>query len=464
MSIISSPAESQSLIRKSISDITVNTSTRISSSATRLRRRTHHLNSTTSSSLRHSAGESSNTDDDFEDSEGSNSCNSRSNANFLRKSPKLKSWGNRRKCDRKSTKFQDCNKSSNSIVNSQEMTMKRSDSPSIVSIPFERTQMSMTLSLPLSSSAATSSSSISMSDLSSHHNPLNNINQNNLGVNSLYKLNSSRDINRRKRNFSSCDKINEMQFDDGNKRQKCADSDNECSIRQSPIVNKLLVSVKHWDHSQGEKMSAKQSLDLNVVSATARDSGFSSCGSSQELSPVITNDFCSQETYCAEIETQLSAAEPDSQDTVDGVDFISSASHELGSIKSTDSNLTTHSSMSDDIHDDRDSLMMSHNTPLLSSSYVQSSSQYYTDSETLTSSKLSHTFSDTGGAAPIINSDSSFTQCMMCLIEPKNGVFVHNNFLHLCCCYKCAMKVWAKSKRCPVCNCKVKNVMKLYVH
>lgn len=55
-------------------------------------------------------------------------------------------------------------------------------------------------------------------------------------------------------------------------------------------------------------------------------------------------------------------------------------------------------------------------------------------------------------------------RCIMCLEEPKNGVFVHSRFLHLCCCYKCAVKVWNKHKRCPICNSKVKNVLKLFVH
>lgn len=459
--MISSTAGSQTLVRKSISDITTN-SNRINSS-TRLRRRTQHLKSTTSS-LRHSAGESSHTEDDFEDSEGSHSSNSASNANFLRKSPKLKSRNSRSKCDRKSTNFQDFNKSSNSLI-VQEMTMNRADSPAIVSIPFERTHMSMTLSLPLSSSSAqTSSSSLNgkMSAIDSNRNL--NVNKSNLGVNNLYELNSSRDYNR-KRNFKSCDKLNDIDYvdDGGRKRQKCEASKFDCSVRQNPIVNKLLDNVKHWEHSNsfGDKMCTKKSLDLNMISTTARDSGFSSCGSSQELSPVI-NDFCSQETYCTEVETHSSNTEPDSQDTVDGVGFTL-VSQELGSIKSTDSNLTTHSSISDDVNYDRDSVTMSRSSPMLSS-FVQGSSQYYTDSETFTPSPLGHTISDTGGAAPIINTDSSFTQCMMCLTEPKNGVFVHNNFLHLCCCYKCAMKVWAKSKRCPVCNCKVKNVMKLYVH
>ncbi|XP_055911111.1 E3 ubiquitin-protein ligase Mdm2-like isoform X2 [Eupeodes corollae] len=58
----------------------------------------------------------------------------------------------------------------------------------------------------------------------------------------------------------------------------------------------------------------------------------------------------------------------------------------------------------------------------------------------------------------------SYGSCMTCLTEPKNGVFVHSRFLHLCCCYKCAVKIWNKNKKCPICNCAVKNVMKLFVH
>ncbi|KAL7027287.1 hypothetical protein ACKWTF_005395 [Chironomus riparius] len=60
--------------------------------------------------------------------------------------------------------------------------------------------------------------------------------------------------------------------------------------------------------------------------------------------------------------------------------------------------------------------------------------------------------------------DSNLGICRFCMINPKNGVFVHNNCLHLCCCYKCALKVWKKRKSCPICNCKIKNVTKLFVH
>ncbi|CAH2233664.1 jg10630 [Pararge aegeria aegeria] len=53
--------------------------------------------------------------------------------------------------------------------------------------------------------------------------------------------------------------------------------------------------------------------------------------------------------------------------------------------------------------------------------------------------------------------------CIICFMEPKSGVFVHGRIAHICCCYKCAVKVWSKAKRCPVCNCKVSNVLKAVV-
>lgn len=52
--------------------------------------------------------------------------------------------------------------------------------------------------------------------------------------------------------------------------------------------------------------------------------------------------------------------------------------------------------------------------------------------------------------------------CIMCMTAPKNGIFLHGSIGHMCCCYKCAMRVWRNCKRCPVCNCKVKNVVKLF--
>ncbi|CAO1410487.1 unnamed protein product [Diamesa hyperborea] len=60
--------------------------------------------------------------------------------------------------------------------------------------------------------------------------------------------------------------------------------------------------------------------------------------------------------------------------------------------------------------------------------------------------------------------ESNLGKCRFCMVNPKNGVFVHSNCLHLCCCYKCAVKVWKTRKSCPICNCKIKNVAKLFVH
>lgn len=69
------------------------------------------------------------------------------------------------------------------------------------------------------------------------------------------------------------------------------------------------------------------------------------------------------------------------------------------------------------------------------------------------------------GDSPFVDvNDSRLGICRFCMANPKNGVFVHNNCLHLCCCYKCALKVWKKRKSCPICNCKIKNVTKLFVH
>lgn len=53
--------------------------------------------------------------------------------------------------------------------------------------------------------------------------------------------------------------------------------------------------------------------------------------------------------------------------------------------------------------------------------------------------------------------------CIMCNESPKNGIFLHSTGAHMCCCYKCAVKYWNKSKRCAYCNMKVKNVVKAFI-
>ncbi|XP_023719542.2 E3 ubiquitin-protein ligase Mdm2 isoform X2 [Cryptotermes secundus] len=64
---------------------------------------------------------------------------------------------------------------------------------------------------------------------------------------------------------------------------------------------------------------------------------------------------------------------------------------------------------------------------------------------------------------PGVPSSSNSDICMMCLVNPKNGIFVHGKIGHICCCYKCALKVWTGVRRCPCCNCKVNNVLKAIV-
>lgn len=52
--------------------------------------------------------------------------------------------------------------------------------------------------------------------------------------------------------------------------------------------------------------------------------------------------------------------------------------------------------------------------------------------------------------------------CIMCNINPQNGIFIHGNIAHMCSCYKCAIRSWGINKRCPLCNCKARNVLKLF--
>lgn len=52
--------------------------------------------------------------------------------------------------------------------------------------------------------------------------------------------------------------------------------------------------------------------------------------------------------------------------------------------------------------------------------------------------------------------------CIICMTEPRTGIFVHGRIAHICCCYRCSVKVWTKTKRCPACNCKVSNVLRAF--
>lgn len=49
-------------------------------------------------------------------------------------------------------------------------------------------------------------------------------------------------------------------------------------------------------------------------------------------------------------------------------------------------------------------------------------------------------------------------KCMTCLSENVNGLFLHGKTSHRCCCYKCSKKIWAETRRCPMCRRKIHNV------
>jgi hypothetical protein len=59
--------------------------------------------------------------------------------------------------------------------------------------------------------------------------------------------------------------------------------------------------------------------------------------------------------------------------------------------------------------------------------------------------------------------DLSSQTCITCMTNPKNGLFVHGKVGHLCCCYKCALKVWTQTGKCPICNGRVRNILKVIV-
>lgn len=65
--------------------------------------------------------------------------------------------------------------------------------------------------------------------------------------------------------------------------------------------------------------------------------------------------------------------------------------------------------------------------------------------------------------ADIVESNTELKElCIICTIKKKDGIFLHGSSAHACCCYGCAIKTWKTNKRCPVCNRRVSNVVKLF--
>lgn len=53
--------------------------------------------------------------------------------------------------------------------------------------------------------------------------------------------------------------------------------------------------------------------------------------------------------------------------------------------------------------------------------------------------------------------------CIVCAVNKRDSVFIHTRSAHMVCCYKCAVKTWRTTKRCPTCRTAVKNVVKVYL-
>lgn len=256
-----------------------------------------------------------------------------------------------------------------------------------------------------------------------------------------------------------------------------ADSDFEpgqpsCSeerLKVSPIRNKFLANVCEV----APPVNRAPPDHLNIP--TTRDSGFqSSCGSSADMSPDVAPlgvARSSQDTYCSDLEDNSSllfatplASTVGSTSTVSNVSTVSNSSmaanHAIRSISSCSTQNCP------DMNTGRINRKRPYSDTESGSSLAQKTARLQEDVDLdLTSNTIVPATPEGAAAAASANGiDSSYGLCMMCLTQPKNGVFVHSRFLHLCCCYRCAVKVWNKQKRCPICNCKIKNVMKLFVH
>lgn len=54
--------------------------------------------------------------------------------------------------------------------------------------------------------------------------------------------------------------------------------------------------------------------------------------------------------------------------------------------------------------------------------------------------------------------------CNICLVNPKNGAFLHCRWVHIYSCYQCSLKVWFSSRPlCPLCNGKIRQVTKVAI-
>lgn len=217
------------------------------------------------------------------------------------------------------------------------------------------------------------------------------------------------------KSMSHC--VNNFEHDKGRKRR----------VSNSVFTNHTRINKKRCDESS---MKLQSEGVKNLHFELLKDSGFSSC-SSQERTPTEEENLKFCEVSSQEIVLNVNKIEDKDKKARTGSEALRANSQPV-------TDLPTKAGLESD--------------RLTIGRIDKSRSEGILESH---SSDLSET---------IVNSENSLGFCIFCLSEPKNSVFVHSNFVHLCCCYKCAIKVWKQRKACPICNCKVKNVMKLFVH
>ncbi|XP_055842055.1 E3 ubiquitin-protein ligase Mdm2-like isoform X2 [Episyrphus balteatus] len=259
-------------------------------------------------------------------------------------------------------------------------------------------------------------------------------------------------------------------------------------LSKAPSKYKALAKRKCFGHNSMPSSSSGSEIETDIVlsqtmstsntQSTQKDSGFSSAPSSQERKS--SSEHQNEEDEDEDCVSNCGSNEENSDTVCDELSESDVAE------MSQENNNCIPSTLEFDLNSQENSLgrhasdisLQTNTESHAISTLVQSVSECsdaYTNIQTSNISEIpgiSTIEEKLRSQKPVLGDPSengstdfqSYGSCMTCLTEPKNGVFVHSRFLHLCCCYKCAVKIWNKNKKCPICNCAVKNVMKLFIH
>ena len=67
---------------------------------------------------------------------------------------------------------------------------------------------------------------------------------------------------------------------------------------------------------------------------------------------------------------------------------------------------------------------------------------------------------------PITNKSKNIhnDKCVVCWEQDKNTLILHTNNkdAHQCCCYVCANRIFKTTKKCPICNQTIKEIIRIY--